>query len=428
MGARTSNLFRLTVRYFDWLTIPAQSLIAGEAFTLNLNDFLPINNNAMIAVKSGSALPSGLSLTAGVVSGTAEDDATTTTFIAMQDGVAIETNVVFSLLQPPVWSAVPDQLLTKDLAYSLDLNTYVTGTDANYGDPSLTALDDHGITGVDLNMLFEVNISSTDLLGTITTGSDSDLAANLTISRVRWDNSNQRFFLHRTGSESMNTYWIDDANDTVKSIYLLIDANTLLEIIPAWFNRSRPGLVRWDIPSTETDFIAAMNAITDGSTILMAVADAGSVEALESADAPVISLTAGETLPSGLALSDGVLSGTPDTLQDATDVSFTATQNGASAAEDVSFEVELGVLLSRGALLSTSSLLSASSTYGQLTNTWTLASGVPSGVALNNLVLDFPNPPPTDYIGLWVTLEIGGTGGGGTRRHLATMGQYQLSR
>ena len=116
MAARDSNLFRLTVRYFDWLTIPAQSLIGGEEFTLDLNDFLPLNSNAMIAVRSGSALPSGLSLLAGVVSGTAEDDATTTTFVAMQDGVAIETNVVFSVVQPPVWSAVPDQLLTKDAA------------------------------------------------------------------------------------------------------------------------------------------------------------------------------------------------------------------------------------------------------------------------------------------------------------------------
>ena len=409
MGARDSNLFRLTVRYFDWLTIPGQSLIGGEEFTLDLNDFLPLNSNAMIAVKSGSALPSGLSLLAGVVSGTAEDDATTTTFVAMQDGVAIETNVVFSVVQPPVWSAVPDQLLTQAQAYSLDLNTYVTGIAASYGDPSLTALDDNGITGVDLNMLFEVNKAASDLLGTVAAGSDSDLTADLTINRVRWINSTRRLVLNRTGADAMATYWTDQPNSTTKSVYLLLDTDTLIEIVPAWFDRVFVAAVRWIIPTAEVDTIVALDDIIHGSTILMTVADAGSVDAIASGDSPVISLTAGETLPSGLALTAGVLSGTPDTLQDATDVSFTATQNGASAAQDVSFEVELGVLLSRGALLGTSSLLSASSTYGQLTNTWTLASGVPSGVELNNLVLDFPNPPPTDYIGLWVTLEIGGT-------------------
>ena len=163
-------------------------------------------------------------------------------------------------------------------------------------------------------MLFEVNKAASDLLGTVAAGSDSDLTADLTINRVRWINSTRRLVLNRTGADAMATYWTDQPNSTTKSVYLLLDTDTLIEIVPAWFDRVFVAAVRWIIPTAEVDVIVALDDIIHGSTILMTVADAGSVDAIASGDSPVISLTAGETLPSGLALTAGVLSGTPDTL------------------------------------------------------------------------------------------------------------------
>ena len=62
-----------------------------------------------------------------------------------------------------------------------------------------------------------------------------------------------------------------------------------------------------------------------------------------------------------------------------------------------------------GSIIATSSALAADVAYQQLGNTWTLGSDIASGIALSNQVLQFPNVPPSDYLGLWASLEINGT-------------------
>ena len=62
-----------------------------------------------------------------------------------------------------------------------------------------------------------------------------------------------------------------------------------------------------------------------------------------------------------------------------------------------------------GSIIATSSALAAEDSYLQLGNTWTLGSDIASGIELSNMVLTFPNIPPSDYLGLWASLEINGT-------------------
>ena len=62
-----------------------------------------------------------------------------------------------------------------------------------------------------------------------------------------------------------------------------------------------------------------------------------------------------------------------------------------------------------GSIIATSSALAAEVSYKQLGNTWTLGGDIASGIELSNQVMTFPNIPPSDYLGLWASLEINGT-------------------
>lgn len=67
---RESNVFGIQVAELTWEAIPDQVLRVGEAFLLDLNDYLPTGIHAAVTRKAGSGtLPEGLTLVNGVLSG-----------------------------------------------------------------------------------------------------------------------------------------------------------------------------------------------------------------------------------------------------------------------------------------------------------------------------------------------------------------------
>ena len=190
--------------------------------------------------------------------------------------------------------------------------------------PSLTAMDQLGITGQLVNMLVTTEVSGTDLFDrtddtAIATGSDSDLTNDIRINRIRWT-SNNRFTLNRAGTGEFRNFW-DAAAQLAYSGYVIINDGTVVELSGSWIVRGG-GYMRWDVPSSETAVINAIDSIATGQLFLFGIADTDSIgipDETASADAtvnvernepPVVSITApakinpGDTVPISVTADD----------------------------------------------------------------------------------------------------------------------------
>ena len=160
--------------------------------------------------------------------------------------------------------------------------------------PSLTAMTELGITGQLMNMLIDVQINDAELFndtntGVLDAGSDAELTSTLIIHRIRWNDSNQ-LILNRSGGGSFRDYWTATQRQNY-SAYIIIHDGTVLELPGDWIPTTIGiGYVRWEVPSTETTIINALDAIATGHQILLGFADADSIgipDVTASADATV---------------------------------------------------------------------------------------------------------------------------------------------
>ena len=145
--------------------------------------------------------------------------------------------------------------------------------------PSLTVMDELGITGQLVNMLVTTEVSGADLFDrtddtAIATGSDSDLTDDIRINRIRWT-TNNRFTLNKTGSGEFRNFW-DTAAQSAYSGYVIVNDGTVLELLGTWIVRGG-GYMRWDVPSSETAVINAIDSIATGQLFLFGIADTDSV-------------------------------------------------------------------------------------------------------------------------------------------------------
>lgn len=148
----------------------------------------------------------------------------------------------------------------------------------------LTAMADLGITGQLVNIHATdsnaVSANTNNILfqegsvGTIETGSDLDLAADLHIYRFRWDNrsGNTRFLLNDNGAGSLGNYF---SGNTTQSVYIIFEDGTYFEIGNAQYGSGSGGFARWDV--TDQDLIDRFNGWDGTENLLIGVADAGSV-------------------------------------------------------------------------------------------------------------------------------------------------------
>ena len=145
--------------------------------------------------------------------------------------------------------------------------------------PSLTVMDELGITGQLVNMLVTTEVSGADLFDrtddtAIATGSDSDLTDDIRINRIRWT-TNNRFTLNKTGSGEFRNFW-DTAAQSAYSGYVIVNDGTVLELLGTWIVRGG-GYMRWEVPSSETAVINALDSIENGQLFLFGIADTDSV-------------------------------------------------------------------------------------------------------------------------------------------------------
>ena len=193
--------------------------------------------------------------------------------------------------------------------------------------PSLTAMDQLGITGQLVNMLIDVEKSGGDLFDrnspTINAGSDTSLTTDISINRIRWSSLN-RFILNRSGTGAFRDFWDATARGAYSG-YVIINDGTVVELPGAWIPESAgigSGFMRWEVPSSETTIIDALNAIATGETMVFGIADTDSVgipDETASADEtvnvernepPVVSITApakinpGDTVPISVTADD----------------------------------------------------------------------------------------------------------------------------
>ena len=83
-------------------------------------------------------------------------------------------------------------------------------------------------------------------------------------------------------------FW-DAAAQLAYSGYVIINDGTVVELIGSWIVRGG-GYMRWDVPSSETTIIDALDAIATGETMVFGIADTDSIglpDVTASADATV---------------------------------------------------------------------------------------------------------------------------------------------
>ena len=120
-----------------WSNIPdPYNLTVGESLSLDLNSYV---TGSPTITKAWGTIPAGLSLSNGVLSGTVttvEDrsiqfTATNTGGYALSEwvNIVVTADTPIIIVTAPVWSNIPDPYnLTVGDSFSLDLNSYVTGS------------------------------------------------------------------------------------------------------------------------------------------------------------------------------------------------------------------------------------------------------------------------------------------------------------
>ena len=145
--------------------------------------------------------------------------------------------------------------------------------------PSLTAMDELGITGQWVNMLITAAVSGNELFDrtdntAINAGSDTNLSSDISINRMRWSSTN-RLTINRSGTGAFRDFWGAAARGAY-SAYFIVNDGTVVELPGSWIDSTiGSGYMRWDVPSSETTVIDALNSIATGQLFLFGIADTG---------------------------------------------------------------------------------------------------------------------------------------------------------
>ena len=196
--------------------------------------------------------------------------------------------------------------------------------------PSLTAMDELGITGQLVNMLVTAELSGSDLFDrtdstAIDAGSDTNLSSDIRIFRLRWS-STHRLTLNRSGTGAFRDFW-DAAARGAYSAYFIVSDGTVVELPGSWIQTGSgigSGYMRWDVPSSETAVINAIDSIATGQLFLFGIADTDSIglpDETASADAtvnvqynapPNVTITAPQKVNPGVTVPISVTADDPE--------------------------------------------------------------------------------------------------------------------
>ena len=162
--------------------------------------------------------------------------------------------------------------------------------------PSLTAMDELGITGQLVNMLITAELSGSELFDrtsstAINADSDALIDTDMRVNRLRWTGSS--LILNKaSGGALFRSWWNGDRRDAYSAFFIINDG-TVVELLGTWIALGSGiggNFMRWDVPSTETDIRDALDTIATEQLFLFGIADTDSVglpDETASADATV---------------------------------------------------------------------------------------------------------------------------------------------
>lgn len=175
--------------------------------------------------------------------------------------------------------------------------------------PSLTALDEIGVTGQVLNMFVNPAAAASPnsnaslyatggTVGTLETGSDDILSASITITRIGWNNPSNKLVLNRSGTGHLRNFF---SGNSSQSIFLIFDDGTYVELTSSDIDGGGLAWIRYSVPA---NIIALFDAFDGTDRLLLGVGDAGSVGLDVETGSVTASLTARVVQPLGIESID----------------------------------------------------------------------------------------------------------------------------
>lgn len=380
----------------DWANIPAQELTVGKVYTLNLANYLTGENPTPTVARHSGGIPPGLAIEQLILSGTPTTAGTyTLTLRASSDDADSKTNtddvtIVFNVapaqpvaLAAPVWQTISEQVGNVNSPFRLDLNRLVTGN------PTPT-IEGQGA--------FESQTSFRHDIMYVSNLSDYD--------RIQINSNGFSFLFHRP---YFNT---DERPDMViyrglvgKKIKLQSFQNPDREYVLSDITRIAESPQTHRSSSIGDYYLIGIVGTwdTNWQTVRSRLNNQHVYQLLES----------GSAVPDGLALSDGVLSGTPTTKGKTENTPFVASNSQGSATVMIDFNImaSLAAVAPTWATIPTlRATLNESFSYdlkpqvsGLPAPTIALQSGtLPVGMSITNGVL---TGTPTESISTMVTLR-----------------------
>ena len=193
----TSESISSTLSVPSWSSVPTQSLAYNSSINLDLNTYV---SSALSITITASGLPSGLSISNGIISGTTTDvgSHTITATATNTIGSSTEQFTIQVLGITPSWSTIPASTVDYNTAFSLNLHTYLSGAPT----PTVTA------SGLPSGL----SISNGIISGTTTDVGDHTITATATNSV----GTAQTTFTITVSEATLRFYMLDDAGNTMR--------------------------------------------------------------------------------------------------------------------------------------------------------------------------------------------------------------------
>ncbi|RKU20995.1 hypothetical protein C6499_22510 [Candidatus Poribacteria bacterium] len=172
---------------------------------------------------------------------------------------------------------------------------------------SLTAMTALGITGQILNMFINPTADTRENArsnihpgGTLASGSDSGLSSNLQITQIEWNDRTNRFILTRSGSGNIGTFF---QGVTTRAVFVIFSDGTVLELNSSDIAVTTAARAQWNVSNAtlQQKFVDLDGSGSD-SSLLVGVADAGSIGWSEDTGSDTETFTAAAVVTRAIAM------------------------------------------------------------------------------------------------------------------------------
>ena len=210
--------------------------------------------------------------------------------------------------------------------------------------PSLTSLDELGITGAVVNMLITAEISGSSIYngGSLAPGSDVHIESNLVIGSIFNISSGATITIYRKGSTGdLSSWWTNDRKSNY-SFYFIFSDGKVLEVPGDKLTTITAFLVQFR--NSKRADRASFNGIKTGSQFLLAIADTASIGLPDQRESATTSFTVTVNEPPEVTIT------APSRLNpDETGAISVATRDPEGMAVTVTWEASAGTVADKKA-------------------------------------------------------------------------------